>query len=184
MEKMKKQHTPLRSGTISHHVWQTRKSHANQGLQTNRSATFMTVRETIVAANENMSKWKAKLALLDHQEFLATSAGTNIWTLEPAQLTRLVNAFTDWEKVNATNMVTGGNRARPPAVLPECTKHGASSRFLGSSSTKPAPTLQLQEHGMQLRDQGGTLDEHYIGNQTRVVFVPKMSDTALGREQQ
>ena len=33
------------------------------------------------------------MALLDHQEFLATQAGTDLWTLEPQQLQRLVKAF-------------------------------------------------------------------------------------------
>lgn len=54
-------------------------------------------------ADSSLTKRKASLALL------ATSAGTDLWTLEPAQLTRLVKAFTDWEKVNMTHMVTGHN---------------------------------------------------------------------------
>lgn len=60
-------------------------------------------------AQPNLTKRKASLALLDHQEFLATNAGTDLWTLEPQQLQGLVKAFTEWEKVNFTQMVTGHN---------------------------------------------------------------------------
>lgn len=88
-------------------VWKAKKEHAQQGLQTNRSTTYKNVREAIMQADTTLTKRKASLALLDYQEFLATSAGTDLWTLEPAQLQRLVKAFTDWERVNVTHMVTG-----------------------------------------------------------------------------
>lgn len=78
-------------------VWKAKKHHAQQGLQTNRSTTYSSLREAIMEANTNHTKRKAHLALLDHQEFLATSAGTGLWTMEPAQLTRIVKAFTDWD---------------------------------------------------------------------------------------
>eukprot|EP00434_Breviolum_minutum_P024288 symbB.v1.2.021448.t1/scaffold1853.1/size98709/4 len=90
-------------------VWQTRKAQAQQGLQTHRSTTYKSLRDALIETQPNLSKRKAKMALLDHQEFLATQAGTDLWTLEPQQLQRLVKAFHDWEKVNFTQMVTGHN---------------------------------------------------------------------------
>ncbi|MCV6576073.1 MAG: hypothetical protein OIF58_10090, partial [Cohaesibacter sp.] len=90
-------------------VWQTRKEHSQDGLQTHRSTTFKSLRDAVIAADDTLSKRKASMALVDHQEFLATSAGTDLWTLEPAQLTKLVKAFTEWEKVNMAHMVTGDN---------------------------------------------------------------------------
>ena len=85
------------------------KRNPSNALQTQRSTTFKSLQEAIMEAQPNLTKRKASLALLDHQEFLATNAGTDLWTLEPQQLQRLVKAFTEWEKVNFTHMVTGHN---------------------------------------------------------------------------
>ena len=100
------QYSPHEWHQLVHLVWQTRKAHSEQGLQTHRS---MSLQDAIIEAQPNLTKRKASLALLDHQEFLATNAGTDPWTLEPQQLQRLVKAFSEWEKVNFTHMVTGHN---------------------------------------------------------------------------
>ena len=113
------------------------------------------------SCRRNIGKREAKLAFLDHQQFRATSARTNIWTLEPEQLTRLVKAFnfTDWGKVNASNMAAG------------CQNYG-------DCPAKPPPTLtlNLQEHPMQLCHQSITLDQHHFRDQTRVLNVPSLPD--------
>ena len=103
------QYSPHEWQQLVHLVWQTRQAHSQQGLQTHPSTTFKSLQDAIIEAQPNLTKRRASLALLDHQEFLATNAGTDLWTLEPQQLQRLVKAFTEWEKVNFTHMVTGHN---------------------------------------------------------------------------
>ena len=90
------QYSPHEWQQLIHMVWQTRRAHSQQGLQTHRSTTYKSLRDAIIESQPNLSKRKAGLALLDHQEFLATQAGTDLWTLEPQQLQRLVKAFAEW----------------------------------------------------------------------------------------
>ena len=91
---------------------------------------------------------------LDHQEFLATQAGTDLWTLEPQQLQRLVKAFHDWEKVNFTQMVTGHNNG-----LLDYLEHKDSIAHLQDFLDVVLPNLH----------------QHYICRSTDCSFVIKAS---------
>ena len=135
-------------------VWQARKVQAQQGLQTHRSTTYKSLRDALIETQPNLSKRKAKMALLDHQEFLATQAGTDLWTLEPQQLQRLVKAFHDWEKVNFTQMVTGHNNG-----LLDYLEHKDSIAHLQDFLDVVLPNLH----------------QHYICRSTDCSFVIKAS---------
>ena len=135
-------------------VLQTRKAQAQQGLQTHRSTTYKSLRDALIETQPNLSKRKAKMALLDHQEFLATQAGTDLWTLEPQQLQRLVKAFQDWEKVNFTQMVTGHNNG-----LLDYLEHKDSIAHLQDFLDVVLPNLH----------------QHYICRSTDCSFVTKAS---------
>ena len=112
------------------------------------------VQEPLIETQPNLSKRKAKMALLDHQEFLATQAGTDLWTLEPQQLQRLVKAFHDWEKVNFTQMVTGHNNG-----LLDYLEHKDSIAHLQDFLDVVLPNLH----------------QHYICRSTDCSFVIKAS---------
>ena len=135
-------------------VWQARKVQAQQGLQTHRSTTYKSLQDALIETQPNLSKRKAKMALLDHQEFLATQAGTDLWTLEPQQLQRLVKAFHDWEKVNFTQMVTGHNNG-----LLDYLEHKDSITHLQDFLDVVLPNLH----------------QHYICRSTDCSFVIKAS---------
>ena len=89
-------------------VYQSRKFYAQQEFQTgSRATTYKGPREAIQRADTTISGRQAKRQLLEHQEFLATSAGTDIWTLDPNDLAKIVAAFKGWEEVNGHLAVSG-----------------------------------------------------------------------------
>ena len=88
------------------------------------------------------------------KNFLATQAGTDLWTLEPQQLQRLVKAFHDWEKVNFTQMVTGHNNG-----LLDYLEHKDSIAHLQDFLDVVLPNLH----------------QHYICRSTDCSFVIKAS---------
>ena len=148
------QYSPHEWQQLIHLVWQTRRAHSQQGLQTHRSTTYKSLRDAIIETQPNLSKRKAGLALLDHQEFLATQAGTDLWTLEPQQLQRLVKAFAEWEKINFTHMVTGHNNG-----LLDYINHKDSTAHLQDFLEVVLPNLH----------------QHYICRSTECSFVIKAS---------
>eukprot|EP00434_Breviolum_minutum_P029661 symbB.v1.2.026219.t1/scaffold2601.1/size77851/4 len=82
------------------------------------------------------------------------AAGTDLWTLEPQQLQRLVKAFHDWEKVNFTQMVTGNNNG-----LLDYLEHKDSIAHLQDFLDVVLPNLH----------------QHYICRSTDCSFVIKAS---------
>ena len=93
---------------LVHSVYQSRKFHAQEELKTgSRASTYRGLRDALQRADSTITKRQAKRQLLEHQEFLATSAGTDIWTLDPNDLAHLVAAFKSWEDVNAHLAVSG-----------------------------------------------------------------------------
>ena len=105
----------------------------------------------MLSSSHNRTSPRGKL---DHQEFLATQAGTDLWTLEPQQLQRLVKAFTEWEKINFTHMVTGHNNG-----LLDYINHKDSTAHLQDFLEVVLPNLH----------------QHYICRNTECSFVIKAS---------
>ena len=138
-------------------VWQTRKAQAQQGLQTHRSTTYKSLRDALIETQPNLSKRKAKMALLDHQEFLATQAGTDLWTLEPQQLQRLVKGLS---RLGEGQLYTDGHRPQQrPLRLPRAQgQHCPPSGLSGRRAAEPPPTRHLSKYRLQLCHQGLTLD--------------------------
>ena len=93
---------------LVHSVYQSRKFHAQEELKTgSRASTYRGLRDALQRADSTITKRQAKRQLLEKQEFLATSAGTDIWTLDPNDLAQLVAAFKSWEDVNGHLAVSG-----------------------------------------------------------------------------
>ena len=93
---------------LVHNVYQSRKFYAQAELQIgSRAATYKGLKDAIQQADLTTSGRQAKRQLLEHQEFLATSAGTDIWSLDPNDLAQIVSAFKSWEDVNG-HLAVGG----------------------------------------------------------------------------
>ena len=93
---------------LVHSVYQSRKFYAQQEFQTgSRANAYRGLKEAIQRTDSTISGRQAKRALLEHQEFLATSAGTDIWTLDPDDLAKIVAEFKGWEEVNGHLAVEG-----------------------------------------------------------------------------
>ena len=93
---------------LVHSVYQSRKFYAQQEFQTgSRANTYRGLKEAIQRADSTISGRQAKRALLEHKDFLATSAGTDLWTLDPNDLAKIVAAFKSWEEVNGHLAVEG-----------------------------------------------------------------------------
>ena len=93
---------------LVHSVYQSRKFFAQAELQLgSRAATYKGLKEAIQQVDSTISGRQAKRQLLERQEFLATSAGTDIWTLYPNDLAKIVAAFKSWEDINGHLAVSG-----------------------------------------------------------------------------
>ena len=89
------------------------------------------------------------MALLDHQEFLATQAGTDLWTLEPQQTSAIGEGLS---RLGEGQFHTDGYHLEHKDSITHL------QDFSGRRAAEPPPTLYLSEHRLQLCHQGLTLD--------------------------
>ncbi len=129
---------------LVHNVYQSRKFYAQDQLQIgSRASTYKGLKEAIQQADLTISGRQAKRQLLEHQEFLATSAGTDIWSLDPNDLAQIVAAFKSWEDVHGNLAVSGARHLRQAQG-----QHSPPQGFPRHCLAELASTLHLSEHQM------------------------------------